>query len=291
MSARKTPARASKPPPARSTEYVLGTHAEELARLGLQHRLWSEAAHQIWERAGLRPGLAVLDVGCGPGFATMDMAQIVGTGAGGHVLGVDESAGFVEHVNAQAAARALANVRAVVGDVQDLASNPAVAAGSFDAAYIRWVLCFVSDPEAVVRGIARALKPGGVLAVQDYFNYTCMTTAPRSAPFTKAVEATAASWRDRGGDPDVMGRLPGILEGSGWRIDHLGVHQRLARPGSMMWHWPQSFWKNFLPILVKAGYLTGADQAAWEADWARLGQTPGALVLLPPVFDVVATRL
>ncbi|MFY9341712.1 MAG: methyltransferase domain-containing protein, partial [Planctomycetota bacterium] len=74
----------------REREYVLGTGADELSRLGLQHRLWSDAAHQAWQRACIRPGQRVLDVGCGPGYAAFDLAQIVT--AVGAVVGVDESA-------------------------------------------------------------------------------------------------------------------------------------------------------------------------------------------------------
>ena len=53
-------------------EYVLGTDRAELERLGLQHQLWSEHAPRAWERAGFQRGMKLLDVGCGPGFATFD---------------------------------------------------------------------------------------------------------------------------------------------------------------------------------------------------------------------------
>src|SRR5262245_45754063 len=118
-------------------EYVLGTGSDELVRLALQHRLWSDAAHQAWQRAEIRPGQRVLDVGSGPGYAAFDLAQIV-TAAGG-VLAVDESAGFVEHANAQAKVRGLPQLRAKVGDVQQLAGALAGEA-PFDLAYARWVL-------------------------------------------------------------------------------------------------------------------------------------------------------
>lgn len=279
-----------------SSEYVLGTNRSELERLGFQHQLWSDAAHGLWQRAAIRPGMAVLDVGCGPGFASFDLAEIVGPV--GRVIGIDQSEPYLAHLRAQAGARGLANVRAYAGDVNGLGSNAAIRkeAGAilpragFDMAYARWVLCFVTDPSAVVRAVAGLLKPGGRWAIQDYFNYEAMCTSPRSRAFEKAVEATGKSWRARGGDPDVMGRVPAMLAEEGFEIEHLEVVQRLAKPGSTMWGWPERFWGNYLPVLVEMGLLTEADRRAWLDEWAQLSLTPTAFVVLPAVYDVVAVK-
>ena len=59
-------------------DYVLGTHNEELARLGLQHRVWRPVVLDCWQRAGITVGKRILDVGAGPGYATVDLAEIVG---------------------------------------------------------------------------------------------------------------------------------------------------------------------------------------------------------------------
>ena len=67
-------------------DYVLGTHNEEHARLGMQHSLWREFVLDAWNRAGIGAGSSVVVVGGGPGFATMDLAEIVG--ATGHVTAV-----------------------------------------------------------------------------------------------------------------------------------------------------------------------------------------------------------
>lgn len=275
-------------------EYVLGANAAELERLGLQHSLWTDSAHALWKRAGIQPGWNVLDVGCGPGFCTLDLARLVGAtlgeGARGEVVGVDESAMYLDHLRTQAAARGIGNVRTVVSDALSLAQSKGVSTGFFDAAYARWLMCFVRDPAAVARGVHKALKPGGRFVVQDYFNYEAMTSAPRSPIFAKILRVTADSWRARGGDPDVMGRLPSMLASMGFTIEHIGVNQRLARPGEPMWCWPQSFWQNFLPVLVELGLLTEADRAAWWGEWEQLARTPGAFVFLPPLFDVIAVK-
>jgi ubiquinone/menaquinone biosynthesis C-methylase UbiE len=286
----------ARPPTQAGDQYILGVNAAELERLGLQHSLWSDAAHALWRRAGFQPGWRVLDVGCGPGFCTLDLARLVGTrsaGGGlapGEVVGVDESQAYLDYLAAQAAARGVANVRCIRANAVDLSSVRELGPEPFDAAYARWLMCFVNDPAGVIRGVHRTLKAGGKFVIQDYFNYEAMCTAPRSPAFAKAVRATGQSWRSRGGDPDVMGRVPGMLQAMGFDVEHIGVIQRLARPGEPMWHWPQSFWHNFLPVLVELGLLTEADRAAWVREWEQLGRTPGAFVLLPPVFEVIAVK-
>ena len=268
-------------------EYVLGTDAAELHRLGFQHALWSDLAHESWKDAGIAPGMTVLDVGCGPGFASADMAAIVGST--GRVIGVDESPGFVEALRRRAEALGLRGVEAHVGDVQKLDALP-MAPGSVDVAYARWVLCFVPDPAAVVRGVARLLKPGGRLVVNDYFNYESMTIGPKHAAFSRGIAAIGRSWRDRGGDPDIVSRLPRIAADAGLRTIRLEQHQRLARPGSSMWHWPDSFWKNYIPRLVNSGHLTLREHDEFFDAWRAASNDPHACMLLPTVMKLVCEK-
>jgi SAM-dependent methyltransferase len=274
-------------------EYVLGTDQSETDRLGLQHRLWSAAAHNLWERASIAPGQHVLDVGCGPGHATMDLAELVGPR--GRVVGVDESPLFLKQLHERVQARHLANVERYLGDIQSLPEIFPEDHDSFDIAYARWVLCFVKNPESVIAGVARLLKPGGRFAIQDYFNYEAMSIAPRQPAFTRVINAVGKSWRDRGGDPDIVARIPALCRAHGLEVKHLTVHDRIARPpaanvGSTIWHWPDSFFKNFVPKLVEMNYLTREEAKAFEAVWSDAAANPDCFMFLPPVFDLIAVK-
>ena len=273
-----------------SQEYVLGTGRDELDRLAFQHRLWSDAAVAAWRRAGLCMGQSVLDVGCGPGFASFDLAQLVGST--GRVIGVDESSGFIAHVNAQAASRGLSQLSGVVGDAQNLpaALSGVVEPSSIDLAYARWVLCFVANPAAVVDQVARLLKPGGRFVVHDYFNYRAMTLAPRRRSYERVVAATIQSWEARGGDADICGRLPRLLKQAGLRLEHLEVHQRIARGHDTMFQWAHTWWRNYAPKLVAMGLLDAADcqELLRDLDEARASDTD--FIVLPPVFELIAVR-
>src|SRR5258708_37778221 len=93
----------------READYVLGTHDEEVARLGLQHRVWRPIATDCWRRAGITIGARVVDVGAGPGYATVDLAEIVGPA--GEVLAVERSARFLEVAKPACGCRGLSHVR------------------------------------------------------------------------------------------------------------------------------------------------------------------------------------
>lgn len=292
--------------PTKQAEYILGTHDVEGQRLGLQHRLWSDAAHALWRRAGIRPGQRVLDVGCGPGFAAFDLAQIASANNDkGLVVGVDESPRYVAQAVAGAAARGLGDhVVALEGDAQKLGaalasrSKDLRAAGlpappfrnAFDLAWARWVLCFVPDPDAVVAGVASLLKPGGRFAVHDYFAYESMTHAPKAPAFTRVIEAVAKSWRSRGGDPDIVGRLPAMFRRHGLEVTHLAVDHRIARPGDAMFTWPDTFFRGYVPLLVEYGFLKKAEAEAFLSEWDARSKNPDAFVFLPPVFEVIGTK-
>src|SRR5437763_10452028 len=122
-------------------DYVLGTHDEELERLGVQHRAWRPVVLDCWEKAGVIDGSRVLDVGAGPGYATVDLAQIVGQS--GRVVAVERSNNFVNAIKNAARTHSLSTV-----DVHELdLINADLLAGSFDFTWCRWALCFGSNPD------------------------------------------------------------------------------------------------------------------------------------------------
>src|SRR5206468_8135297 len=109
-------------------DYVLGTHDDEIARLGLQHRVWRPHALDGWRRAGFTVGQTLLDLGCGPGWASADMAEIVGES--GRVVAIDRSRRFLEVVES----RGFPQIETHEVDL-DEGELPAIEA---DGAWARW---------------------------------------------------------------------------------------------------------------------------------------------------------
>ncbi len=265
-------------------EYVLGTNDEELQRLGFQHRVWGEQAFALWERAGFAPDQTILDVGCGPGFATLDLARLVGTT--GRIIAVDHSARFLAHLNGQLSAQGITNVETRMLSVEQLDLPRA----SVDGGFARWVLCYLAEAESVVAAVSKALRSGGVFAVQDYFHYRAATLAPKSAIFDKVVEAVHESLRVRGGDSDFAARLPGMMQRCGLRVREIHPILRVARPGSALWNWPTTFFRNYIPVLVEMGLLTTGDQEEFHAEWSRRSADPATFFCTPPVFDIIGVK-
>lgn len=110
------------------------------------------------ERAALRPGERVIDVGCGCGHSTLEISRHVG--AGGGVVGIDVSAVMLERARERAAGEGARNASFLEADAQ----THAFEAGSFDLLYSRFGVMFFADPVAAFANLRRALRGSGRLA-------------------------------------------------------------------------------------------------------------------------------
>ena len=275
----------SGPDSAPEEPYLLGTDSGERRRLETQHRLWAEWAHDLWDRAGFGPGDRLLDLGCGPGFASVELAERVG--ASGQVLAIDESARFIEALDQEAGRRGLTQLTARVEQVEALRLE----SGSLDGAFARWLFCFLPDPAGVIERVVPGLRPGGRLVVWDYLNYPATKLHPRSPAVERVLEAVYESWRRTGGDLNVGERLPGLIAGTGCRLLDLVPLARFARPGTELWQWPTGFFFSHVPRLVEAGLLTAAERRAFEAEWREREQEPGTFLSAPPMVGIIAEKL
>lgn len=266
-------------------DYVLGTHDAEIERLGLQHRVWRPYALDAWRRAGITIGQRVIDFGAGPGFASIDLADIVGPT--GEIIALERSARFAQSLRARAAQHGAAQVN--VHEI-DLAADALPVSGA-DAAWARWIFAFLPSPQAALARLAAALKPGGTLVVHEYLDYATWRLCPRSAPFERFVTEVMASWRAAGGEPNVGFDMLGWLEAAGFAPVAQKTIVEVITPRDFMWHWPASFLETNLDRLVATGRMSAADATAAKADFARIEATPGARMATPVVMELIARKL
>ncbi|CDO90885.1 methyltransferase type 11 [Mycobacterium triplex] len=147
----------------------------------------------------LKPGLSLLDVGCGPGTITADLADIV---APGPVTAIDQFADVLDVARGEAEQRNLSNVSFATADVERLD----MADGTFDVVHAHQVLQHVADPVRALAEMRRVCAPGGIVAARDA-DYAGFVWFPRLAPldFWRDIYQRAA--RANGGEPDAGRRL------------------------------------------------------------------------------------
>lgn len=265
-------------------DYVLGTHDEEIERLGLQHHVWRPRAADAWRRAGFTAGQTLIDVGCGPGWATLDLAAVAGRQ--GRVVGVDRSRRFLDAAAAAARARGLTQLEWLELDL-DTDELPALAA---HGAWSRWIYAFVRRPRALLEKVARALRPGGAMVLHEYGDYRGWRLSPERPEFVAFVEDVIASWREHGGEPDIGLTLPRWLTELGFEVRELRPWVEAARPGDFVWEWPSAFVDVGVRRLVDLGRVTAERAEAIRRAFRESQAAPGAFQLTPTVLEIIAVK-
>jgi SAM-dependent methyltransferase len=181
--------------------YTHGHHGSVLR----SHRWRTAANSAAYLLDRLRPGMTVLDVGCGPGTITADLAELV---APGRVTGLDSVPDVVARAGEELAGRGLGNAGAAVGDVYAL-DHPD---GAFDVVHAHQVLQHLADPVAALREMRRVCRPGGLVAARDA-DYSAMTWYPRVPELDEWLALYRRTARRNGGEPDAGPRL------KSWALD------------------------------------------------------------------------
>jgi len=267
--------------------YPFGYGDEELRRLGEQHRVWEEENQRLLSRAGFGEGNTLVDLGCGPGFTTLDLARSVGPT--GRVIAVDrDGERSIPRLREAAEAAGLGNVEARVADLEHFDLPPK----SVDGVYGRWVLMYLPEPEAkaLATRIAKWLRPGGACALAEFCNYRHIHIYPPIEQFglvTVALMRAAAG--ERGGNPEIGCVLPGLLGGAGLDVE-LNVATKAIRPSTPEWRWPDTLFRQILPKLVDEGHLAGEILDDFLAEWEERSRNPASVFFSSPVLEVVGRR-
>ena len=266
-------------------DYVLGTHEEELARLGLQHRVWRPVVLNCWQRAGITVGKRVLDVGAGPGYAAVDLAEIVG--ATGEVVALERSQNFVRAMEEACRARSLTNVK--IHELDLMAGE--LPRGNYDFSWCRWVMSFVSDPAMLIRKLGDVMPKGSVAIFHEYGHYETWHFFPRLPNQERFREHVIETWRESGGEPDGAVPLATLLPANGFTIRSARPHLFCARPTDYMWQWPATFIEIYLPRLIEMGRINEefADQVRDEL--AKAEKNQNAIMITPLVLEIIAEKL
>jgi 2-polyprenyl-3-methyl-5-hydroxy-6-metoxy-1,4-benzoquinol methylase len=182
-------------------------HAESVLR---SHR-WRTAENSAgYLLPRLREDARILDVGCGPGTITIDLARVA---ARGSVLGLDRSDAVIAEARTVARQAGVANVEFGVGDVYALDHE----AGSFDVVHAHQVLQHLSDPVAALREMARVCTPEGLIAVRDS-DYSAFTWWPAVPELDEWLDLYREVARGNDAEPDAGRRLKSWARAAGLEV-------------------------------------------------------------------------
>jgi SAM-dependent methyltransferase len=266
-------------------DYVLGTHEEEISRLGLQHRVWRPVMLDCWQRAGITVGSRVLDLGAGPGYATADLAEIVGPK--GAVVAVERSSNFVRRLEERCRARLFNNVQIRELDLM----TDKLPKGPFDFSWCRWVASFVTDPALLVEKLGRVMHPGSIAIFHEYAHYLTWRFVPRLPNQERFAQEVKASWTAAGGKADVGLDLPTYLGQNGFVVRSAIPRIYCVGPSDHMWRWPASFVGIGLARLQELGRIDASFAEKVKKEVAEASANPNALLITPLVLEILAEKV
>lgn len=251
-------------PPVSAHRYIHG-HSEAVLR---SHRWRTAVNSAAYLMPHLRPGLALLDVGCGPGTITVDLAEAV---APGRVLGIDAVDDVLAGARAAVGARGVTNVDFSVDDVTGLSADD----DTFDVVHAHQVLQHLTDPVAALAEMARVCRPGGLLAARDA-DYAAMCWHPADPLLDRWLELYRTLARNNGGEPDAGRHLLGWANAA--RLVHVEATASawcFATPESRTWWadlWAERASRSTLADQIVAEGLASTDEldgiAAALRTWA-----------------------
>ena len=145
--------------------------------------------------------------------------------------------------------------------------------------------------DAQLARLAKALKPGGVLAIEDY-NHHGVSAYPHSAGFWAIIEATRAMYKSEGGDAFVAGRVLPAMAAAGLELVDLTPNVLAGGPETAVFQWGHDFFnsESQLDHMQARGGLTDADRALFHEQWPKLCATPGAMFYSPILLDAAGRR-
>ena len=208
----------------RST-YIIRGGMEGRERLRILSRVMQPTTLSLLHRVGVRPGMACLDAGSGGGDVSFDLARL--TSPGGRVVGIDSDQTMIEMARRETAERKLDNAEFWLADIARSELEP-----KFDLVYARFLLTHLRDPGATLARLRRALRPGGVLVVEDidFRGHFCYPDHPA---FRRYVDLYTETVRRRGGDANIGPRLPELLTEAGFEAIEMHVVQPAGANGEV----------------------------------------------------------
>lgn len=237
------------------TDYALGRDPGEYDRLIDQARQLAPLTRRVFDAAGVRPGMRVLDMGCGVGDVSMLLHELVGPA--GSVVGVDLDAEAVAMAEHRCRAADMEGIDFVVGDARTVD-------GPFDVVAGRFVLMYTSDPTATLRAAASIVHSGGIVVFHEWISRPTAGLAPSpDSALARLQELLGETFARSGAHLEIGSELHGRMRDAGIDPDPEPLVEfavRLDDPDQVWRRWAD-IGRSVLPKMIDYGLVT-ADEGA-----------------------------
>ena len=264
--------------------YILGADAEELFRLGVQHQVWAEEAQKGWRLAKFGAGQTILDLGCGPGYCSKELAFIAGEE--GKVIAIDKSEKYIKFLDDVAKQYGL-NIEAIHADFDSMQLQPS----SLDGIYCRWALAWIPNPKEILKKVTTSLKRGGRMVIQEYYDWSLLQTEPKKEALAKAITMALKSFNDTDNEIDVGRHLSTMLPEIGMKVISLRPMAKIATPENGVWQWPKTFFQSYFPRLVAQNYLTPEEVKEALIELEDLEKIDGTTICTCLMIEIIAEKV
>ena len=236
----------------RAQDYPLGYSELEARRLAEQAALLEGLTAEVFRRAGLRAGMTVLDIGSGVGDVSLLAARLVGPK--GAVLGIDRAASSVQTANGRATALGINHVRFEQADLDRFEADQ-----TFDALVGRLVLLYLVDPADILRRLSRHLRPGGIVAFQE-FDMTATSQVPPGELFLKVRGWLLAAFTAAGAQLDMGTKLYSSFLRAGFPPPDMTAATLIASgPATTGYGYMVGVLRSLLPLIERTGIATASE--------------------------------
>jgi 2-polyprenyl-3-methyl-5-hydroxy-6-metoxy-1,4-benzoquinol methylase len=231
--------------------YVLGHTPWAIQRLLRLGRIYYPFTRRVLIEAGLTTGMRVLDVGCGPGAVSLIAAELVGEA--GQVLGIDASPDMLEVAQARVEEAGVAHVSFMAADLRTLALDQ-----PFDVLIGRFILMHLPEPETVLRKLVRSVRPGGLVAFQEYDLSSHQDAFyPPSSLWEQTWRLSTLAFQRAGGNLHAGMQLPSMFQAAGLPAPHMRFEASIGADRD----WPgfdmrADDVRQFLPLIQQFGLAT-----------------------------------
>ncbi|MGD1917928.1 MAG: class I SAM-dependent methyltransferase [Pleurocapsa sp.] len=261
--------------------YAIAGGAEGKSRLKVLSGVMQPYTLSFLQGLRIEPGMHCLDLGCGGGDVTFELAALLGKE--GKVVGWELDETIVKLNREDCQKLNLTNVEFEIADAFSLDE-----VNKYDLTYTRFLLTHLSDPQTVIEKLKTAVKPGGIVAVEDieFAGHFCY---PKSLAFDKYIELYQQVVRNKGGDSEIGVKLPGMFKKAGFEEVGFNLVQPALMTGEGKLVAPITIEKIRNAVLEQD--LSSPDEIdGLIAELNKLAQNPETIISLPRIFQVWGTK-